>query len=130
MDNKESPIEEQRDDTTITGNHVNNLTKTNSINSGIRDEEVAAELTEPAIENSKQMNPNREERTNAISSYGWIALALSVLSFFIMPILLGAAGIVLGFVARTRNAVLLGNTAIIIGATSIIIRLFIIPFVV
>lgn len=131
MDNKDHIIDEQRDnDTTITGNHVNDLTNTNDTNNGMRDEEIAAELTETDIVDNEQRNlDHQKETTDVISAYGWIALALSVLSFFIMPILFGAAGIILGFVARTRNAELLGNTAIIIGAISIVIQLFIIPFV-
>lgn len=59
---------------------------------------------------------------------GWIALILSVLSFFFLPIILGALGIIVGFFARHRNAVWLGNTAIVVGAISIILALFVRPF--
>jgi hypothetical protein len=59
---------------------------------------------------------------------GTLALALAILSLFVLPILFGAAGIVLGFVARRRGAIGLGAWAIGIGAVSIVIGIFILPF--
>lgn len=59
--------------------------------------------------------------------YGWIGLALSVISFFIVPILFAAIGIVLGFVARRGDAPILGNTAIVVGVISILARLILLP---
>ncbi|PAV29049.1 hypothetical protein CIL05_13800 [Virgibacillus profundi] len=89
-----------------------------------RNEEFAAELT--ADDYDEVLN---QEDTDVNSTFGWIGLALSVVSFFMMPIILGAAGIILGFVSRSRGADTLGNIAIAAGAISIIIRLFILPFV-
>lgn len=59
---------------------------------------------------------------------GAIALALSILSLFYSPILFGAAGIIVGFIARRRGANGLGNWAMGIGVVSLIIGLFIAPF--
>lgn len=66
--------------------------------------------------------------TNANATLGWIAVVLSAISFFWLPILMGASGIIVGIFARTRNAEVLGNIAIIAGAVSIILSLFINPF--
>jgi hypothetical protein len=57
-----------------------------------------------------------------------LALALSILSLFVMPIILGAVGIIIGFIARRRGATTLGAWAIGIGAVSIIVGMFILPF--
>lgn len=65
--------------------------------------------------------------TNANATLGWIAVVLSAISFFWLPILMGASGIIVGIFARTRNAEVLGNIAIIAGAVSIILSLFINP---
>ncbi len=59
---------------------------------------------------------------------GYTALALSVISLFIFPVLLGAAGIIVGFVARRRGAAALGSWAIGIGIASVAINLFFAPF--
>lgn len=87
-----------------------------------RDEEFSAEFTADDYD-----GVNSDGDVN--STYGWIGIALSVVSFFMMPIILGAAGIILGFVSRSRGADTLGNIAIAAGAISIIITLFILPFV-
>jgi hypothetical protein len=59
---------------------------------------------------------------------GWTALILAILSLFLMPVLLGAAGLIVGFIARRRGARTLGSWAIGISAVSLIIGLFIAPF--
>ncbi|WP_249871082.1 hypothetical protein [Oceanobacillus saliphilus] len=90
-----------------------------------RDEEYAQEMTADDYEPRKRERDNGEVTT----MYGWIAIAVSVISFFMWPIVLGAAGIILGFVSRSRGADMLGNIAIAAGAISILISLFIFPFV-
>ena len=85
-----------------------------------RDEEYAAEFVSDA--------PTTKNKEETISMYGWIGVALSILSFFMWPVVLGAAGIILGFVSRSKGADSLGNIAIAAGAISILISLFIIPF--
>ncbi|MFC2948370.1 hypothetical protein [Virgibacillus sediminis] len=89
-----------------------------------RNEEYAEEFTADNVLDDNQAN---EDEVN--SMYGWIGIALSVISFFIWPVILGGAGIVLGFISRSRGADSLGNIAIAAGAISILITLFILPFV-
>lgn len=89
------------------------------------DEEFAAEMTADDIGDTVR----NDEGAQANSAFGWVALALSIISFFIMPIILGGAGIIVGFISRNRDAETLGNTAIIAGAASILITLFVLPYV-
>ncbi|MGM8364598.1 hypothetical protein ACLIBG_03845 [Virgibacillus sp. W0181] len=111
--------------TEVTGNHM--YDQADIQRNGSRDEETAAELADNnyPLADSEEIE---ESDAGVNSAYGWIAAALSVISFFIMPIIFGGAGIVLGFMARRRNAEMLGNTAIIVGAISIALSLFILPF--
>ncbi|WP_319922073.1 DUF4190 domain-containing protein [Neobacillus dielmonensis] len=94
-------------------------------------EENAAEIAAPVPVSRRitQTGENNNQKTSAAGSgLGTLAIALSILSLFVMPILFGAAGIILGFVARRRGADTLGAWAIGIGAISIIIGIFILPF--
>jgi hypothetical protein len=86
-------------------------------------EETGAEIAEPIRRNDER----GEEKADGTGA-GWLALALSILSLFIWPVLLGAAGIIVGFIARRRGAETLGAWAIGIGIVAIIVRLFIMPF--
>lgn len=88
-----------------------------------RDEEFAAEMT--VDDADTEITGDMEENT----TFGWVGIALSIISFFIWPIIFGVAGIVLGFMSRSRGADALGNIAIAAGAVSILITLFILPFV-
>lgn len=91
-------------------------------------EETAAEIAAPVpIVRGRDREDNRERAEGGVGM-GWAALVLSILSLFVMPILFGAAGIVLGFIARRRGAEGLGAWAIGIGAVSIIVGIFILPF--
>ncbi|MDQ0975829.1 hypothetical protein QFZ31_005707 [Neobacillus niacini] len=103
-------------------------------NSSEYKEETAAEIaapvpiTRPSFQERSKDSSGAGTGTKAGTGMGWAALALSILSLFVMPILFGAAGIVLGFVARRRGAESLGAWAIGIGAISIIVGIFILPF--
>ncbi|MDL4841528.1 DUF4190 domain-containing protein [Aquibacillus rhizosphaerae] len=95
-----------------------------------RDEEIAQELTANEFNRPiKSAEKETEMKSEVKTGFGWLALVLAALSFFVMPIVLGAAGIIFGFIAKGRGADTLGNTAIIAGAISIVITLFIAPFV-
>lgn len=85
-------------------------------------EETASEF----VEDSFVEEQTDDELRNV---FGWIAIALSVISFFWIPILFAGAGIILGFVARNRGAQVLGNIAIVISIISILFRLFILPLI-
>lgn len=91
-------------------------------------EETAAEIAAPVPIVRRRGYDDIRGRTEGGTGTGYVALALSILSLFVFPILFGAAGIVLGFVARRRGAEGLGAWAIGIGAVSIIIGIFILPF--
>lgn len=91
-------------------------------------EETAAEIAAPVPLVRGRDREDGRERAEGGVGMGWAALALSILSLFVMPILFGAAGIVLGFIARRRGAEGLGAWAIGIGAVSIIVGIFILPF--
>ncbi|MEK5441816.1 DUF4190 domain-containing protein [Fredinandcohnia sp. FSL W7-1320] len=97
------------------------------------DEETAAEVAAPINYGTTRREANYEEnntddRVAGGAGLGWLALALSIISLFVMPVLLGAAGIIIGFIARRRGATGLGAWAIGIGAVSIIVGIFILPF--
>lgn len=92
-----------------------------------RDEETAAELT-PDRTDYRQADSDTDDAHVSGKAMGWIAIALSAISFFWLPIILGAAGIIVGFVARSRHAETLGTIAIVAGAVAIVLRLFIAPF--
>ncbi|WP_080845053.1 hypothetical protein [Cytobacillus gottheilii] len=92
-------------------------------------EETAAEIAAPVTTyNRSRSETNEQPRAGEGKGVGYTALILSILSLFIWPVLMGAAGIVLGFVASRRGSKTLGGWAIGIGAVSIIIGLFILPF--
>ncbi len=92
------------------------------------DEEVATEFTTPMTLSRGYETDEGTEKESAGRLLGYSALALSILSLFILPVLMGAAGIVLGFVARRRGSGMLGAWAIGIGAVSVVVGLFVLPF--
>lgn len=91
-------------------------------------EETAAEIAAPVPIRRRRSFDDLRGRTEGGTSTGYIALALSIISLFVWPILFGAAGIVLGVFARRNGAEGLGAWAIGIGAVSLIIGIFILPF--
>nr|WP_257391906.1 hypothetical protein [Mesobacillus jeotgali] len=88
-------------------------------------EETAAEIAAPATPAVRRRS--EEESTTGGRGLAYSALALSILSLFILPVLFGAAGIVLGFMARRRGSSI-GTWAIGIGIISILVGIFILPF--
>ncbi|TCT26990.1 hypothetical protein EDD68_101356 [Melghiribacillus thermohalophilus] len=94
-----------------------------------RDEEFAEEAAlynrevgraERATE-EKETNMRTEEEGGA--GWGWTAIFLSFFAFFIMPIILGVAGILVGLTARRRGAEMLGNIAVAAGGIAVVLRL-------
>ncbi|MBM7645776.1 hypothetical protein JOD45_001995 [Scopulibacillus daqui] len=59
---------------------------------------------------------------------GWLAIVLSVIGLFFLPIIMGAAGIIVGIIARRQGAKTLGAWAIGVGIAAIVIALFARPF--
>lgn len=96
-------------------------------------EETAAEvIPRPYVvtnDDERQIpDVNMEDEATTGRGVGVFALVLSILSLFFLPIILGAAGIIVGFVARRNGATGLGNWAIGLGALSIILTVFFSPF--
>ncbi|WNS74315.1 DUF4190 domain-containing protein [Bacillus sp. DTU_2020_1000418_1_SI_GHA_SEK_038] len=94
-------------------------------------EETSAEIAAPISLDRGRTNTLSErdnETETAGRGMGIAALVLSIISLFVFPVLFGATGIVLGFVARRRGALSLGSWAIGIGVVSIIVGMFILPF--
>lgn len=92
-------------------------------------EEAAAEVV-PLDSQRKSEEEAFEEDRQTVKTHrvGILALVLSILSLLIMPIILGAAGIITGIYARRRESKTLGNWAIGIGAVSIIASLIFSPY--
>jgi hypothetical protein len=108
-------------------NHGQNRSRYQDADSS-RNEEYAAEFTADDYDQSlDEENIRNDAEVN--TTYGWIGIALSIVAFFMWPIIMGGAGIILGFVSRSRGADTLGNIAIAAGAIAIVITLFILPFV-
>ncbi|MBM7701507.1 DUF4190 domain-containing protein [Metabacillus iocasae] len=97
-------------------------------------EETAAEVAVPVhprherVEREHAHDEREVVGSDEGKGYGRLALILSILSLFFLPIILGAAGIVLGFIARRKGAKTLGSWSIGIGIVSILIGTFILPF--
>jgi|SRR4051812_21961401 hypothetical protein len=89
-------------------------------------EETAAEISQPMTFKKQESGSNSKAKEGG-NAIGFAAIALSILSLFVFPVLFGAAGIVLGFVARRRGATS-GTWAVTIGAISLILGIFILPF--
>lgn len=81
-----------------------------------------------AGEREEHFEAKRQEQEKTGVGVGIAALALSVISLFILPVIFGAAGIVVGFIARRRGLTTLGSWAIGVGVASMIISLFFAPF--
>ncbi|WP_453994950.1 DUF4190 domain-containing protein [Bacillus nitroreducens] len=93
-------------------------------------EETAAEVAAPINygTTNREVRKTTDDNVASGTGLGWLALALSIISLFVMPVLMGAAGIIIGFIARRRGATGIGAWAIGIGAVSIIVGIFILPF--
>jgi hypothetical protein len=110
----------------------------NSVNNGVRNystgyedyedynEETAAEIS-PSVSVSRS-NEDEVDNTQSGKVFGYIAIALAIISLFAAPVLFGAGAIILGFVARAKGATGLGNWSIGLGALSLIVSLFLAPF--
>ncbi|MFQ3542756.1 hypothetical protein Q7A53_01600 [Halobacillus rhizosphaerae] len=94
------------------------------------EEEFAAEAAAVPINDPMENDEEKETIMNSEvnPAMGWLGLTVSILSFFFAPLILGAAGIILGVVAKRQNADTLGNMAIIVSIISILFSLFFAPF--
>ncbi|MBB6454293.1 hypothetical protein HNQ94_002768 [Salirhabdus euzebyi] len=97
-----------------------------------QEEEFAAETAIGAYDvrdpiHARERETNMEEGVEA--GWGWAAIVLSLLAFFMWPLVMGIAGIVVGVMAKRRGADTLGNIAIVGGIAAIVINLMLAPFV-
>lgn len=92
-------------------------------------EETAAEVAPQPYRTEKRDNGARDRDADAAGRItGYIALALSIISLFMLPVLLGIAGIIVGYIARRQGAAGLGAWAMGIGAVSLVLGIFVAPF--
>ncbi|WP_170158442.1 hypothetical protein [Aquisalibacillus elongatus] len=66
-----------------------------------------------------------EEHVDA--GWGWIALVVSLLSFFVWTLLFAVVGAIMGIYAKRRGADTLGNIAIGLALLAVAVRLFVFP---
>lgn len=85
-----------------------------------REEETAQEF---AGDFNRPIYSKRNQDTEGNTVFGWIGIIAAIASFFMWPLVMGIAGIVLGFISKRQGADSLGNTAIVISAISIILSL-------
>ncbi|WP_100488618.1 hypothetical protein [Sporolactobacillus pectinivorans] len=90
--------------------------------------ELAADQYDPEIagERSEHDRPLRSTDRRFVEGgrgMGWLSLVLSVAALFFLPIVLGIAGIIIGYIAFREGARTLGGWAIGIGAAAILIQL-------
>lgn len=92
------------------------------------EEEFAAETAAAPVHEPIENNEKETKMQNDVKvGMGWIGLSAAILSFFFAPLILGAAGIILGIIGKRRGADTLGNMAIIISVVSIAFSLFFAP---
>lgn len=113
-------MEEDRNDIKQANNDPSSTEDTYIVEQADFDEEFASEIVDDSL-TEIDLDESDDNATNNI--YGWIAIGLSVLSFIMMPYIFAGAAIILGFIARGKEMVMLGNIAIIVGIISILFRL-------
>ena len=89
-------------------------------------EEIAAEMIRTPYKRYEKRADTRQGNLSKV--IGFMALFLSVLSFFFTPFVSAIIAIVLGFIAQRKGEISIGAWAIGISALSIILTIFIRPF--
>jgi hypothetical protein len=122
-----------RDNLMDRNNELNDRKREDNENENWLEEAAAEVIPLPNRERGRSVENTEIETDNDVRAtegrgIGWFAFALSIASLFFLPVLLGSAGIIVGFVARRRGANALGNWSIGIGAASIIVSLLFAPF--
>ncbi|WP_338754793.1 DUF4190 domain-containing protein [Bacillus sp. FJAT-52991] len=93
-------------------------------------EETAAEIAEPIPfrrDDTREVDRDVGEEEGG-RGLGYAGLISSIIALFMLPVLFGAIGVVLGFMARRKGAEGLGAWAIGIGVVALVVGLFILPF--
>ncbi|UVI32161.1 DUF4190 domain-containing protein [Paenibacillus spongiae] len=92
-------------------------------------EEAAAEIAVPAqpVNSSARLDEAEEETRSAGRATGWAALILSIMSWFVWPVLLGITGAVVGFMAYRQGSRGLAVWSIALGLIAAAAYLVLIP---
>ncbi|QKG84900.1 hypothetical protein GXN76_10755 [Kroppenstedtia pulmonis] len=86
----------------------------------------AAEEVAPVSPATGRDGANEDEGAREGHGLGTVSIILSILAFFIVPFLLGSAGIILGVISARRGSAL-GWWAVGIGAVAVILTAFVRP---
>lgn len=93
-------------------------------------EEAAAEIAvpvQPVDGSAARQNEAEEEISSAGRATGWAALILSIMSWFVWPVLLGITGAVVGFIAYRQGSRGLAVWSITLGLIAAAAYLVLIP---
>lgn len=82
------------------------------------DAEAAAEMAP----DNRYLMSTENRSIEAGAGVGWLAIVFSVIALFFLPIIMGVAGIVVGYIAYREGAKTLGSWAVGLGLAAIIIR--------
>lgn len=82
--------------------------------------ELAADQYDPEADRSRG---DHRRVVEGGKGTGWLALICSVIALFFLPIVLGIAGIIIGYIALRQGARSLGGWAIGIGCLAVLIQL-------
>ncbi|WP_188206170.1 hypothetical protein [Alkalibacillus aidingensis] len=114
----------------ITGVHNAEADNINRNNDDVEFAEAATfnpdELDEDKVR-IEERETRMEEHVDA--GWGWIALVVSLLSFFVWTLLFAVVGVVMGIYAKRRGADTLGNIAIGLAIVAVAVRLFLFPVI-
>ncbi|RYL90419.1 hypothetical protein ABNN70_12800 [Sporolactobacillus sp. Y61] len=101
--------------------------KRNAYNNEEYAKELAADQYDPeAARRNRDDKPLHSEGRRSLeggTGIGWLALIISACALFFLPIVLGIAGIIIGYVAYRQGARTLGGWAIGIGIVAVLIQL-------
>ncbi|MBU9722461.1 MULTISPECIES: DUF4190 domain-containing protein [Bacillaceae] len=87
------------------------------------------EEVEITSDRTREMEREDDTVTDEGKGMGTLAVALSIVSLFFLPIIFAGAGLILGFMTVNRGHKGLGYTAVVISAFTIIMAVFFAPFV-
>lgn len=92
------------------------------------DEDYAEELGAETAIDRREIPVDRDDTETHGGGIGFLALALSIIAFFFLPVVMGAAGIIVGIIARRQGAKALGSWAIGLGIVAIVFMVLFAPF--